>query len=48
MLLLGVFAGNTFFPEYAITEWKETNYEEHERDKDNPYDYMFVVLERKS
>lgn len=42
----GIFEGDAFFPEYDITEWKEISYEEHERDKDNPYDYRFVVLER--
>ena len=42
----GNFEGDAFFPEYDITEWKEVSYEEHERDKDNPYDYRFVVLER--
>ena len=44
----GDFKGDTFFPEYDITQWKETSYEEHERDKDNPYDYRFVVIERRS
>jgi len=43
----GEFEGDAFFPECGITEWKEVSYEEHERDKDNPYDYRFVVLERK-
>ena len=47
-IIEGVFEGDAFFPEYDITEWKETSYEEHERDKDNPYDYRFVVLERKT
>jgi len=42
----GVFEGDAFFPKYEITEWKEISYEEHERDKDNPYDCRFVVLER--
>jgi|SRR3989338_3039618 len=45
-IIEGVFEGDAFFPEYSITEWKEISYEEHERDKDNPYDYRFVVLER--
>jgi len=40
------FEGDTYFPEYDITEWKETSYEEHERDAENQYDYRFVVLER--
>lgn len=45
-LIDGAFAGDAFFPEYDITEWKEVSYEEHERDKDNPYDCRFVVLEK--
>ena len=40
------FDGDTYFPEYKIEEWKETVYEEHERDAENQYDYRFVVLER--
>ena len=40
------FEGDTYFPEYKIEEWKETSYEEHERDAENQYDYRFVVLER--
>lgn len=38
--------GDTYFPEYNIEEWKETSYEEHEKDAENQYDYRFVVLER--
>ncbi|MCH8329557.1 MAG: type 3 dihydrofolate reductase [Nanoarchaeota archaeon] len=41
------FEGDTYFPEYKIEEWEETAYEEHERDKDNPYNYTFLVLTRK-
>ena len=40
------FEGDTYFPEYKIEEWKETSYEEHERDAENQYDYRFVVLEK--
>jgi len=39
--------GDTFFPEYNTEEWKETDYEEHERDADNKYNYTFLTLERK-
>jgi len=42
-----IFDGDTYFPEYNIEDWKEISYEEHERDAENPYDYRFVVLERK-
>jgi dihydrofolate reductase len=41
------FNGDAYFPEYNLEEWEETAYEEHESDKDNSYDYAFVVLERK-
>ncbi|MEK0338459.1 MAG: dihydrofolate reductase, partial [Nitrosopumilus sp.] len=41
------FDGDTYFPEYKVEEWEETAYEEHERDKDNPYNYTFLVLTRK-
>ena len=44
----GTFEADVFFPEFDIKEWKETSYEEHERDADNAYDYTFIVLERKS
>jgi dihydrofolate reductase len=42
------FYGDAYFPEYNIEEWEEELYEEHEKDKDNPYDYTFVVLTRKT
>lgn len=42
------FEGDTYFPEFTTEEWKEISYEEHERDAENPYDYRFVVLERKN
>lgn len=41
------FEGDAFFPEYDLAQWKEESYEEHERDKDNHYDYTFLVLGRK-
>ena len=42
------FEGDTYFPEYNKSEWKETKKEEHKKDKENPYDYTFLVLERKN
>ncbi|MEK0338041.1 MAG: dihydrofolate reductase, partial [Nitrosopumilus sp.] len=42
------FEGDTYFPEYKVEEWEEISYEDHERDKDNPYNYTFLVLRRKS
>jgi dihydrofolate reductase len=41
------FEGDVSFPEYDIKEWKEVAYEEHEKDAENAYDYVFITLERK-
>lgn len=41
------FEGDTYFPEYNKSEWKETEKEEYKKDGENPYDYTFLVLERK-
>ena len=43
----GEFEGDTFFPEFDESEWKETLREEHKADSENPYDYVYVNLERK-
>jgi len=42
----GTFEADVFFPEFDIKEWKETTYEEHEKDAENPYDYTFITLDR--
>ncbi|MBI3576081.1 MAG: type 3 dihydrofolate reductase [Gammaproteobacteria bacterium] len=39
-------AGDTHFPEFDETEWREISRERHERDERHAYDYSFVVLER--
>jgi dihydrofolate reductase len=38
--------GDRFF-HYTPDEWKEISREEHKKDPANPYDYDFIVLERK-
>jgi dihydrofolate reductase len=38
--------GDAFFPEYKKEEWKEVSREKHEKDDKNPYDYVFLVLDR--
>jgi len=43
----GTFEADVFFPEFDIKEWEETEYKEHEKDAKNPYDYVFLTLERK-
>lgn len=38
--------GDRFF-RFNTQEWQEVWREEHQKDADNPYDYDFIVLERK-
>lgn len=39
-------AGDTHFPEFDETEWREISRERHEPDERHVYAYSFVVLER--
>jgi dihydrofolate reductase len=39
--------GDTWFPEYDTSEWKEIGREDFPAEGPNPYDYYFVVYERK-
>ena len=41
-----VIAGDTYFPEFDETEWREISRERHEPDERHAYAYSFVVLER--
>ncbi len=38
--------GDTHFPQYDPTEWREMAREDHAPNENNPYPYSFVVLER--
>lgn len=38
--------GDTFFPAFDRSEWKEVQREDHRADEKNEFDYSFVVLER--
>ncbi len=40
-------AGDTYFPDFDRSEWKEVKREDFKADEKNEYDYSFVVLERK-
>ncbi|MBO0958262.1 dihydrofolate reductase [Neobacillus sp. MM2021_6] len=42
------FDGDTFFPEFALGDWKLTSSEKGVRDEKNPYDYEFMIYERKA
>lgn len=39
--------GDTFYPEPDWSEWKEISKESHKKDEQNPYDFDFIVFERK-
>ena len=41
------FEGDTHFPFIDPTRWKTTSEIHHSKDQDNPYDYSFLVFERK-
>lgn len=42
-----LFDGDAFFPFFDPMEWEEVSRELHKKDEENPYDYAFVMLERK-
>lgn len=46
-LIKGDFEGDAFFPEFDYNDWNEVERIKNEPDKDNPYKYSFVILERK-
>lgn len=39
--------GDVFFPEFDKSAWQEVSRESHKASAGNPYDYSFVVYERK-
>ncbi|WP_197479782.1 dihydrofolate reductase, partial [Oleiphilus sp. HI0132] len=39
--------GDAYFPEVDWTQWREIGREDFEAEGPNPYDYSFIVLDRK-
>lgn len=39
--------GDAWFPRFDASEWREVQREDHRADEKNPYDYSFVILERR-
>jgi dihydrofolate reductase len=39
--------GDVFFPKIDFDKWREVSREDRARDAENPYDYSFVVYERR-
>ncbi|HLS23961.1 MAG TPA: dihydrofolate reductase [Pseudogracilibacillus sp.] len=42
-----VFEGDVYFPEFDKDEWKIISKEKGPKDQKNPYDYYYIVYERK-
>ena len=47
-LIKGDFDGDAFFPEFDWADWEEKERIDNVPDKDNPYPYSFLILQRKS
>jgi len=45
-LIEGDFEGDVFFPEFDLSSWKEVERVENKPDRENPYKYTFLTLER--
>ena len=41
------FEGDTWFPEFEMSDWNEITREDHQPDEKNLYSYSFVILEKK-
>jgi len=41
-------SGDAFFPDFERCEWQEVGREDYKAEGPNPYDYSFLVLERRS
>jgi dihydrofolate reductase len=42
------FEGDTYFPDFNLGEWEEVSNEKGIKDEKNPYDYDFIIYQRKS
>lgn len=41
------FEGDTFFPDFSLDEWELTSKSKGKKDEKNPYDFYYLVYERK-
>lgn len=39
--------GDDYFPEFSLDGWQKCSEEHHSADESNPYDYSFLVLDRR-
>lgn len=41
------FEGDTYFPKFSLSEWELTSKTKGKKDEKNPYDYYYLIYERK-
>ena len=46
-LVDGAFAGDAYFPELDLDQWREIYHQDHQPDKRHPYSFTWLILERK-
>jgi dihydrofolate reductase len=46
-LIEDLFEGDTYFPEFDLSEWEIISKDKGIKDEKNPYDYYYIVYERK-
>lgn len=42
-----IFEGDSYFPEFDLDQWHILEEQRHQKDEKNPYDYRFLLLERR-
>lgn len=42
-----VYDGDAFFPEFDMSQWRETSREQHRTEGDNGFEYHYVIYDRK-
>ncbi|MDJ1466273.1 dihydrofolate reductase [Xanthocytophaga flava] len=46
-IVKGTFQADAFFPEFPEGDFREIRHDDYQSDSENPYDYAFIVYERK-
>jgi len=45
-VVYGIFGGDAYFPRIDMTTWRTVDKETRKSDRENPYNYMFLTLDR--
>ncbi|MDJ1500392.1 dihydrofolate reductase [Xanthocytophaga agilis] len=46
-IVKGTFQADAFFPEFIVSDFQIIQHDDHQADSENPYDYTFIIYERK-